>query len=261
MSTRAVVGRGPNILIPGMVLKGPNKTKLLLRGIGPGLKLFGVQGTLRDPGIAVYSANDLVMANGDWQEAPEDLAGVFTEVGAFQLANGSKDSAVYLEIDPGAYTMALAGSGGGEGIALAEVYVVRPEASGSGLVNLSARAEVGSGERVLVPGFVISGDETRRVLIRGIGPGLAKYGLPNYLPDPEIEVFAGQDPIDVNNDWGDTDPDGLIAAFSEAGAPLLETGSKDAAILLELEPGAYTAKIRSADVSLGVALLEVFFLP
>ena len=48
--------------------------------------------------------------------------------------------------------------------------------------------------------------------------------------------------------------------FAEAGAPLLEAGSKDAAILMELSPGAYTAHIRSSDGSLGVALLEVFFL-
>ena len=260
LSTRAAVGTGPNILIPGIVVKGPDKTKLLLRGIGPGLEIFGLEGTLRDPGIAVYSGSEPIISNGDWQEAPEELSGYFAEVGAFPLGEGSRDSAVYLEVDPGSYTMHLAGSGGGEGIALAEVYVVRPEVLGSGLVNLSARAEVGSGGRVLVPGFVISGDESRRVLIRGIGPGLAQYGISNYLPDPEIEVFFGERSVDYNQDWSDTDPERLIAAFSEAGAPLLENGSNDAALLMELPPGAYTAHIRSSDGSLGVALLEVFFL-
>ncbi len=156
--------------------------------------------------------------------------------------------------------MHLAGSDGGEGIALAEIYVFQPAVAGSGLINLSARAEVGSGGRILVPGFVISGDASRRVLIRGIGPGLAQFGISNHLPDPEIEVFMGSVSIDGNSDWGDTNPAGLTAAFSEAGAFALDAGSKDAAVQMELMPGAYTAHIRSSDESLGVALLEVFFL-
>lgn len=260
MSTRAAVGRGANILIPGMVLKGPGLTRLLLRGVGPGLEVFGLEGVLRDPGLAVYSGPDTVASNGDWEEGPEDLSGVFAEVGAFPLSSESRDAAAYIELEAGSYTLHLAGSDGSEGIALAEVYVVRPEAEGSGLVNLSARAVVGSGDRVLVPGFVISGDMNRRVLVRGIGPGLEKYGVTGFLRDPEIEVYTGQDSIGFNLDWEHSDPSALAMAFQEAGAPALDTGAKDAAILLDLSPGAYTAHIRSTDGTLGVALLELFFL-
>jgi len=208
----------------------------------------------------VYSGRDLIASYGDWQEAPDDIEGIFAQTGAFPLEENSRDAAVYLEAAPGAYTMHLAGSEGGDGLALAEIFVIDPDATGSGLVNLSARAEVGTGSQVLVPGFVIAGSQTRRVLIRGIGPGLEQYDVPGFLPDPEIEVFSGMDPIDDNQDWEDSDPAALIQAFQEVGAPALVSGSKDAAILLDLAPGSYTAHIRSADGALGVALLEVFFL-
>ncbi len=84
--------------------------------------------------------------------------------------------------------------------------------------------------------------------------------MPNFLPDPQIAVYSGQNWIDENEDWGDTDPQSLKGAFNEIGAGHLANGSKDAAILLELSPGVYTAHIRSSDGTIGVALLEVFFL-
>jgi hypothetical protein len=166
-----------------------------------------------------------------------------------------------MEVEPGAYTLHVAGANGGQGISLAEIYAVEPEAVSSGLVNLSTRAQVGSGAAVLVPGFVITGDKPLRVLIRGVGPGLAAYGVTGFLPDPEIEVFSGSHSIGGNGDWEDGDVAALEAAFSQAGAFPLAAGSKDAAILLELAPGAYTAHIRSSDQDQGVALLEAFFLP
>ncbi len=260
MSTRANVGSGANILVSGMVLAGPGRTQLLIRGIGPGLQPFGVQGTLPDPALTLYQGTAPVVLNGDWREAPEELRAYFNQVGAFALADTSKDAAVLVELEPGAYTVHLADATGQQGVGLSEVYVIAPQASGSGLVNLSARAEVGSGARVLVPGFVIGGTAARRVLIRGIGPGLEPFGVTNFLPDPEIEVYAGTDSLARNLDWSDEGQALLAQAFVEAGAQQLEEGSKDAAILMELAPGAYTAHIRSSDGTLGVALLEVFFL-
>ncbi len=173
--------------------------------------------------------------------------------------SGSVDAAAYLELNPGIYTMHLKGISNGEGVGLAEVYVVSPAVSGSGLVALSARAEVGQGARVVIPGFVLTGNQSKRVLIRGVGPGLA-LGVPDFLVDPQIEVFSGFTSIDFNEDWGDDDPDTLSAAFVEAGLVAFANGSKDAAILLTLPPGIYTAHIRSSDGALGVGLLELYFL-
>jgi hypothetical protein len=259
MSVRAAVGSGANILIPGMVFKGPDKTKIVLRGLGPALADAGVPGTLSDPEIVIYSGATPIATNDDWGDAPADLAPYFQQVGLSALANGSKDAAAYLEFDPGVYTMHFRGVNSAEGIGLAEVYVVDPATSGSGLVAISARAEVGAGARVMIPGFVITGSYSRRVLVRGVGPGLSG-SVTNYLPDPQIEVYSGANSIDFNEDWGDDDPVTLKAAFAEIGAGPLVDGSKDAAILLNLPPGVYTAHIRSSDGALGVGLLELYFL-
>jgi hypothetical protein len=258
MSVRAAVGSGANILIPGMVFKGPDKTKIVLRGLGPALANAGVPGTLSDPEIVIYSGATPIATNDDWGDAPADLDPYFQQVGLSTLANGSKDAAAYLEFNPGVYTMHFRGVNGAEGIGLAEVYVVSPAASGSGLLALSARAEVGAGARVVIPGFVITGSQARKVLIRGVGPGLSS-SVPGYLPDPQIEVYSGANSIAFNEDWGDDDPDALKAVFSKVGAGPLVDGSKDAAILLLLTPGIYTAHIRSSDGALGVALLEMYF--
>ncbi len=260
MSARTAVGSGANIVIPGMVFKGPNKTKLVVRGVGPSLADLGVSGVLNDPEIVIYSGATPIASNNDWQQAPEDLAAYFKEVGLLALEDGTKDAAAYLELDPGAYTMHLRGVNGGEGIGLAEVYVVDPAISGSGLVGLSTRAEVGEGDRVLIPGFVIAGNQSRRVLVRGVGPGLAGSNVPGFLPDPQIAVYEKQTLIDFNEDWEDEEPEILSAAFAEVGLLAFAEGSKDAAILLTLPPGVYTAHIRSSDGTLGVGLLEMYFL-
>ncbi len=259
MSVRADVGSGANILIPGMIFKGPDKTKLVLRGIGPALANVGVNGALVDPQIVIYSGATPIANNDDWKEAPDDLVAYFKQVGLSPLADGTKDAAAYLELNAGVYTMHLSGVGGTTGIGLAEVYVVDPAVSGSGLVALSARAEVGQGARVVIPGFVITGNQSRRVLIRGIGPGLAA-SVPGFLPDPQVEVYSGANSIDFNEDWEDDDPTNLSAAFVEAGLTAFAPGSKDAAILVTLPPGVYTAHIRSSNITVGVALLELYFL-
>ncbi len=260
MSVRSYIGSGANILIPGMAFKGTEKTKIVFRGLGPTLADSGVVDVLHDPQLVIYSGQTPIATNDDWQDAPEDLAAYFEQVGLSALADGTKDSAAYLELDPGAYTMHLKGINDGEGIGLAEVYVVDSGSSDSGLLALSARAEVGAGDRVVIPGFVITGDGPRRVLIRGVGPGLAANDVPNFLVDPQIQVFSGAASIGFNEDWEDSNSVELSAAFTEAGLSAFAAGSKDAAILLTLPPGIYTAHIRSSDSSLGVALLEMYFL-
>ncbi len=128
---------------------------------------------------------------------------------------------------------------------------------GNGPGNL---ADVGLGDRVVIPGFIIPESQSRRVLIRGVGPGLAASGVPNFLPDPQIKVFSGNTLINENDNWGDDDSEALNVAFTEVGLSALADGSKDAAILLTLLSGIYTAHIRSSDGNLGVGLLELYFL-
>jgi hypothetical protein len=125
------------------------------------------------------------------------------------------------------------------------------------LMNLSTRATLVAGG-VLNPGFVIGGTSPRRVLIRAIGPGLVAFGVSGTLPNPTLAVFNGALQVAANNGWGGGAE--LNGTFVAVGAFGLASASKDAALLLTLSPGAYTATIRGATANeTGEVLLEVYF--
>jgi hypothetical protein len=149
---------------------------------------------------------------------------------------------------------------GGSGLALIELYdtdAASPSAGFARLVNISGRARVGTGNDVLIAGFVISGDGTKRLLVRATGPGLQKLGVGDFLADPELSIYRGAERIAVNDNWNPTD----AATFSLVGAFGFESGSKDASLVLDLPPGGYTAVIRGIKSSTGTALIEVYEVP
>ncbi len=126
LSTRAQVGVDGNVLIPGFVLSGPTARTVLVRAVGPGLAAFGVGGLLADPTLTVFRGATVIATNDNWQEqtnAPA-VATAAAQAGAFALANGSRDSALVLTLEPGSYTFQVAGAGRTTGVALVEVYVL-----------------------------------------------------------------------------------------------------------------------------------------
>jgi hypothetical protein len=125
------------------------------------------------------------------------------------------------------------------------------------LMNLSTRATLVAGG-VLSPGFVIGGTTPRRVLIRAIGPGLAPFGVTGVMANPTLAVFNGALQIGANDDWsGDV---ALDATFAAVGAFGLPPASRDAALVVTLPPGAYTATVRGATAAdAGEVLVEVYF--
>jgi hypothetical protein len=123
------------------------------------------------------------------------------------------------------------------------------------LINLSSRAKVGTGESVLITGFVIGGTDSKKVLIRAVGPALSAFGLASPLPNPAITIYQGSNVIAQNDDWSKDD----AAEISRLGAFAFTAGSKDAALLTTLKPGAYTAQIADpSGTGTGVALAEIY---
>jgi hypothetical protein len=144
------------------------------------------------------------------------------------------------------------------GVALIEVYDVSGETAprGDRTVNLSTRAGVGTGERVLIAGFFVGGDLPKRMLVRGIGPSLRAFGLTDALARPALTLFRGGSALARNSGWaGAAD---VAAAGLQAGAFPLAVDAQDAALLLHLAPGAYTAQITGEGATTGVALVEVY---
>ena len=139
MSTRALVGTGENVLIPGFVISGADSQQILLRAVGPSLASFGVSGPNADPTLTLYRGATVLAANDNWSSAAnaDAIAATGIAVGAFPLPAGSKDAAVLVTLPAGAYTAVVSGVDNATGIALVELYAV-----GSTLAPLSLRSPV-----------------------------------------------------------------------------------------------------------------------
>ncbi|PTX91646.1 peptidylprolyl isomerase [Opitutus sp. ER46] len=266
LSIRAQAGAGNEVLIIGFLLGGEGTsgtTPLLLRGMGPSLSQLNVSGPVPDPMATLYRGSTVMATNDNWG-GDATIEARRQQVSAFPfLSAGSLDAAFALAPESGAYTMHVAAKGGATGLALAELYEAQPAggyaASSPRLVNVSARTHVGVGNDVLIAGFSIQGNTSRTVLIRGIGPGLAVFGLEGRLADPQIRLYRQGEstPLAENNDWGG---DAQISTVGDAvfAFPLLNAGSTDAAMLVTLPPGSYSALVSGADGGQGIALVEVY---
>lgn len=258
LSARATLTSGAPALIVGFVVS--DHKEILVRGIGPTLASFGVAQFLGDPMISLAGTAGVMATNDDWQSGVDGnvIASTSARVSAFALANGSKDAALMAALVRGAYTMSVSRQATATGTALAEVYDLDPTGAAR-FVNMSVRMNVAEGDGVLIAGFVIAGDAPKTVLLRGLGPGLAVFGVAGVLADPRIALFAGSRMIASNDDWNPSGASSELAAgFGRVGAFGLPAGSKDAALMLTLEPGAYTLQVAGAGNSTGVALAEIY---
>jgi hypothetical protein len=270
LSVRAVSGAGAGVLIAGFTLGGAGTKRLLARGVGPGLTAFGVTSALTDPRIELYRGAVSLLGNDNWSgNATEagSLTATGARVGAFALVAGSRDAAALATLGPGGYSVQVAGVGGTTGVALAELYDADPDAATSALrlSNLSARSEVGVGGEILLGGFNVVGSGSHALLVRAVGPTLARFGVGGVLTDPRLEVFRGSTVIASNDNWASQTDGGTLAsveaAATRAGAFALDVASRDAALLLLAPAGSYTVQVSGVGATTGVALLEIYELP
>lgn len=130
------------------------------------------------------------------------------------------------------------------------------------LVNLSSRGRITSATDALFAGFVVGGTTTRTILMRAVGPSLAAFGVTDAVPIPMLSLFKGGTLVASNENWGLLDSARLTAAFDRVGAfRYSSTASRDAALLLSLEPGAYTIQATSRTGVAGSVLLEIYEVP
>jgi hypothetical protein len=148
-------------------------------------------------------------------------------------------------------------------VGLVEVFEVDGD-SAARLTNISTRGRVETGANVMIGGFIIGGDTSKRVLVRAIGPSLADFGVSGPLADPMVQLFSGQTAIAENNDWQVSLPlcqqsghtCGDAAAIGATGSA--PSHPLEAALLITLPPGPYTAIVSGVGGSTGVGLVEVF---
>lgn len=243
ISTRLAVGTGSNVLIGGFILVGSQPKKVLLRGLGPTLPVIAHLG---DTTLELHdSGGALIYFNDNWRDSQEgDLQATTIP------PRNDYESAVVRVLNPGAYTAVLSGKGATTGVGLVEAYDL-DLGTDSKLANISTRGFVNKGDDVLIGGTIVFGSGTTTVLFRAIGPSLG--GVSNALQDPTLELHDGQGAVIATNDnWQDSQ-----AAEIQA-TTIPPSDAREAAIVRELSPGAYTAVVRGKNDTAGVALVEAY---
>ena len=266
LSTRGPILPGGAPMAAGFVVRGGSRS-LLIRGVGPSLAPFGIANFATDPWMAVFAAGGtaaLTFNNGWFSSGKaivQFIAATALQVGAFPLnePSGKDDALLFTTAASAGYSAQIrnAATSGGS-TALVEVYDTPTDSTGL-LVNLSTLGQVTASDSALIAGFVIGGTQPRRVLLRAVGPSLAQFGTTGILIDPVLTLYHGNTIIAANDDWEISRSSAAIAATAQnVGAFALNSASLDAALLITLAPGAYTAVVTGANGATGTTLVEIY---
>jgi CSLREA domain-containing protein len=243
ISTRVRVETGDNVLIGGFIITGTQNKRIIVRAIGPSLP---VPGTLANPKLQLFNASGMIGANDDWRSDQQ------AEIMATGIApTNDREAALIKTVPPGGYTVIVSGVGGSTGVGLVEVHDL-DLTTNSRFANISSRALVQTGDNVLIGGFIISGQDMQKVVIRAIGPSLTALGVPGALQDPTLELHDAMGNVTTNDDWQATQATEISAT------ELAPNDPRESAILATLAPGGYTAIVRGKAGTIGVGLVEVY---
>jgi DNA-binding beta-propeller fold protein YncE len=277
LSSRSVTGlignTEPSPIIAGFVVSGPGPKEVILRGVGPTLSTFSVNDAVTSLSLSLFDSAvpaNLITSDATWQTPPTAPAGPwagkvtpadataadFLQVGAFALPAGSADTALKVALPAGAYTAQLNVPASVTGEALAEVYDADPSDTLTHLSNLSARSLVIN--IPIVAGFVIAGDAAQTILIRASGPALLPFGVSDYLPAMQLQVFDSHQNVVASNSAWQGNPSVVAAAANVGAFAWHDPASADSALLLTLPPGDYTAQVSAVNGGGGTALVEVY---
>jgi len=280
ISTRLAVGTNDtDWLIGGCIVTGNAPKKVLVRAIGPSLQYNGtpIVGRLLDPKLELHDNRTPtappIATNDDWHTT--QIGGLITaDQSAAIQATGtlaptdSRESAMIVTLAPnngdpnsltGHYTAIVSGKNGTTGIALVEFYDLGTASldvsSNAQLANISTRGLVQTGDNVMIGGFIVQGDMSATVVVRATGPSLAQAGITNPLLDPTLELHDGSGTVIAFNDnWKDSQQ----AEIQATG--LAPSNDAESAIVRTLAPGNYTAIVRGAHDTTGVALVAAYVL-
>ncbi len=248
LSTRMVVQTGENVLIGGFIVYGTGQKKIALRAMGPSLP---VAGNLSDPILELHDASGrTVVSNDNWRTTQQDAI-----LAAGLAPTNDLESVIIATINPGTYTAIVKGVNNATGVGLVELYDLDPPGAPTRLANMSTRGNVLSGDNVMIGGFIVRGDVSKKMIIRTRGPSLFLNGvlIPGSLTDPMLELHdANGATIAQNDSWRSTQEQEIDAST------LAPTDNREPALIATLAQGNYTAIVRGAHDTTGIALLEMY---
>jgi hypothetical protein len=257
ISGRVVAQTGDKVGIAGFIVKGSGVKRFIARAIGPSMKVNGqpVSGRLMDPILELHDSNGQTLTNDNWRTGGQE-----TEIQQSGLApTDDRESAI------------IRGANNTPGIGLIEVYDLgtvataeeeerfeqpsAPEAAIE-LGNLSVRADVQTGDNILIDGIILRGGNPKRVLFRALGPSIQSNGnpLPGTLQNPTMEVHDSNGTLlRSNDDWQQAPNASEIQSTG-----LAPSDSRESAVLLSLTAGNYTSVVRGVNDTTGIALSETY---
>lgn len=270
LSTRAKVESGDRIVIGGFIIggSGSGTLKVAIRGIGPSLPPLGVP-RLNNPKIRLNdAAGHQIFSNGDWGNLPQPQK---DDLAANSLTPGnSSEAAMVQTLARGSYTAFLESQDGQQGVGLFEIYELSRNTSEQvRLTNISTRSKVGTGDEVAIAGTILGdpagnqNDPTvpkRRLLMRGLGPTLAQYGVPGVLANPYIQLHNSTGALIASNDqWRDVDgtSKGLEDKLTEGGFAPANVNESVLWPTLTQSPG-NTTILSGVNGSTGIGLIEFY---
>jgi hypothetical protein len=265
-SERAFVQPGDNVMIGGFRLEGTLPKRVIIRAIGPELTQYGVSNALFNPTLELHDGTGaLIASNDNWVRTI--IGGIITasqvrdiEASGYAPSDG-RESAIIADLPAGNYTAIVRGVNDRTGVALVEVYDLSSDAA-SIPGNISGRSFVQTGDNVMIVGFIVEGTQQKRVIVRAVGPELARYGVPNLLANPTLELHNGTGAlIASNDDWMRTILGGIITKNQVRdimNSGYTPTDARESAIIADLPAGNYTAIVHSANDITGIALVDVY---
>ena len=249
ISTRLNILTGDNVLDGGFIVVGSGFKDVLIRGLGPSLASAGITGTLADPIIELYSDNVIIAENDNWMKNQK------TEIEATGLQpTNDAEAALIATLAAGTYTVIERGKQATTGIGLIEIYDLGA-GTGPELANISTRGFVDTGSNVMIAGFIVASSTggSSQVIVRALGPSLGDFGIADPLADPVLDLYDANGMLIASSDSWQSDQEAEIIATG-----LQPSNDAEAAILITLAPGAYTAIESGKNGGTGVGLVEVY---
>jgi hypothetical protein len=223
----------------------PPTSQVLPLGANQGSTHFQVTWSGSDTGAGITSYTIYVSENG----------------GPFRiwLENTTLTSAFY-DATPNAsvafYSVASDGAGNIEAAPASPEATVVSTPSGQ-LLNIATRLRVQTGDNVLIGGFIITGTDAKKVLIRGIGPSLANFGITDALGDTTLELYQGTTLLASNDNWK-VRSDGSSQQAEIEATTIPPTNDLESALVATLAPGNYTAVLRGKNNLTGIGVVESY---
>jgi predicted outer membrane repeat protein len=247
ISTRLRVETGDNVLFAGFIVTGTQPKKIIVRAIGTSLPFAD---KLADPTLELHDASGaLLESNDNWMDSPNKQAIIDSTI----PPSNPLESAIVRSVPPGNYTAIERGVNNGTGIGVVEAYDL-DTSSNSKLANISTRGLVQTGDNVLIAGTIVVGPAAQKVIIRALGPSVP---VPGKMADPTLELRDGNGALlEANDNWVDS-PNKQAIIDSTIPPP----NNVESAIVRTLTPANYTAIVRGANNTTGIAVVEVYALP